>query len=249
MRLIKAEIMRYGTELKVYYPDQIVDIVTKYILFVAFFHAFTVEPHNTGYYIGYIYWIVASSIISELSVGMSSEKQIGTIEHLMIMPNSLLCTLVVRTYTILLFTMIKSSIIILLIGLTLPITFDINVVIVIIFLISLIGFTGVGLLLSGLTMKFAKVASFETLISYSLLLISGSVIPFYTFSPFFRLVFEYVPFTSAIYISQNSLLGSYPSAIQVLSLIVLNVIFLAVGYFIFKLFLLNAKSKGIANNY
>ena len=53
---------------------------------------------------------------------------------------------------------------------------NISVELVIICVISLIGFLGLGIALSGITMIFSKTASFETIISYLLLLLSGSVI-------------------------------------------------------------------------
>ena len=247
--LIRAELARYAIELKNYYPDQIVDVVIKYILFVAFFSAFAPDSENTVYYIGYLYWIVASGVISEMSMAMSSEKQIGTVEHIMIMPNSLLRTLVVRTYIVLLATIVKCALIVALISLTLPVGFSFNLITLITFIISLIGFTGIGLALSGLTMKFAKVASFESLISYGLLLVSGTVISFNQFPNVIERGLEVIPFTAAILISQQSLLGIDPSMPRLLALLVQNIAFAILGYVVFKIFFANAKSKGIANNY
>lgn len=62
--LVKAELRKYLLEIKNYYPDQIVDLIIKYILFIVFFFGFYKNGSNSGdFYIGYLYWMIASYII------------------------------------------------------------------------------------------------------------------------------------------------------------------------------------------
>ncbi len=54
IHLLKAEYKKSFIELKTYYPDQIVDIIIKYFLFVAFFVGFGKSQIDVGaFYIGY----------------------------------------------------------------------------------------------------------------------------------------------------------------------------------------------------
>ena len=53
IHLLKAEYKKSFIELKTYYPDQIVDIIIKYFLFVAFFVGFGKSQIDVGaFYIG-----------------------------------------------------------------------------------------------------------------------------------------------------------------------------------------------------
>jgi hypothetical protein len=42
LKLFRAELDKYLLEVKTYYPDQIVDMVVKYILFATFFMALSI---------------------------------------------------------------------------------------------------------------------------------------------------------------------------------------------------------------
>lgn len=175
--LIKAETKRYFIEIKTYYPDHVVDFFNKYLLFTLFFYGFIRSTNNISS-IGYFYWIIASSIISELTVNISYEKQTGTFEQLILKPYPCWLIMLVRTYIVLLITLIKSATLVVVIGLTLPITFPFSLSLIPVLLISIIGYSGLGLLLSRLTLKFTKIASFESIISYGLLVLSGILIPY-----------------------------------------------------------------------
>lgn len=153
--LVKAEFNRYKVEILNYYPDQIVDIIIKYLLFMVIFKTNTIT--NFAGVLAYLYWNIASTLISEISISMSSEKQIGTIDQLMLNPFHLTYIIVIRSYVVFLFALLKSAILIAIISLSLKeINFLINTQMILIFLISLIGFTGLGLILSALTLKYVK---------------------------------------------------------------------------------------------
>lgn len=249
-RLIGAEFKKYILEVKTYYPDQIVDLVIRYILFAAFFYGFVYEVRNsTGYFIAYMYWIVASSIISELSISVSYEKQAGTIEQLIIKPYPFWLILTVKTYIVLLITIFKCVLLFAIIKITLPISLTFNLHLLWILLISVIGFTGIGLALSGLTMKFTKTASFESLISYGLLFFSGTIIAFDKMPFAVQKILDVIPFTAGINISQKLLEGSAPIFSAFLWLFVLNLVCFLLGYFIFQMIFKNVKMNGVLNNY
>lgn len=249
-RLFRAELKKYLLEVTTYYPDQIVDIVTKYILFATFFYGFVHTAGNaTDYSIGYLYWIIASGIISELSVSISFEKQVGTIEQLILKPYPLWLILTVKTYVVLLVTALKCLLLLALIRITLPISLAFNVNLVWILLVSVLGFTGTGLALSGLTMKFAKTASFESIISCGLLFFSGAIIPFEKMPSAVQRVLDVIPFTAGISASQRSFSGGFHMLPVLLWLLIINLAWFMIGYWIFDTMFRNVRTNGVLNNY
>lgn len=245
LNLIKAETLRFKIDVLNYYPDQIVDIAIKYFLFIVIF-----QSNGIGISIHtYLYWTIATTLISELSICMSTEKQTGTIDALMTEPYPIVMILSIRSYVIFLFGLIKSAILFFVLSLTIDsISFPLNIEIVLIFLISLIGFTGLGLLLSGVTLKYAKIASFAELMMYGLLIVSMAATNISKYSDVAKFLIRLFPFTNAIYLS-NSSFESFVSFTDFLILIITNILLLIFGLFIFDLFLKDAKNKGIVNSY
>lgn len=245
LKIIKAEFCRYCTELVNYYPDQIVDILVKYILFCAFLGT-QAEGGDPVFLWSYLYWIFASTVISEMSIAMSSEKQIGSIEHLMIMPSSITSIMIIRTYVVFCLGLVRGVVLAALVCITLsyPVTFSISIVGV--YLISIIGFTGLGLLLTGLTLKFAKVASFEQLLSYGLLLLTGVI----TAAPAAGngIIWRYFPYSMGVKMLHQGI----ESTILPTSWLILaagNIIVLLIGLIVFRSFLYMAKSEGVVAQY
>ena len=249
INLVKAETKRYFIEIKTYYPDQIVDVIVKYLLFTLFFYGFTQNATSVSY-IGYLYWIVASCIISELSVNVSYEKQTGTFEQLILKPYPCWLIMIVRTYIVLLVTLAKSAALVLVIGITLPVSFSFSLSLLPVFLVSIIGYTGLGLLLSGLTLKFTKIASFEAIISYGLLLLSGFLIPYASMPHGIRILLSFLPFSAGIEVSQR-VLANAPNGfgLQLLWLFLLNSLGFLFGLFVFRQLFRHVRKYGLLNRY
>ena len=84
MKLFKAELWKYLHEVRTYYPDHIVSIVVTTIVFYMFLLV-QHQQMNQGY-VGFVYWYLLSSVISEAAVSVSSEKQMGILDQLIIKP-------------------------------------------------------------------------------------------------------------------------------------------------------------------
>ena len=248
--LFKAEYKKNFLELKTYYPDQIVDIIIKYFIFVAFFIGFGKNSINiSDFYIGYLYWMISSYIISEASASISFEKQVGTIEQVFLKPTPILLILVVRTLVMFSISLLKFGVLFCIVSLTMHITFVLNVQIIFIFIISVIGFMGIGIALSGVTLMFAKTASFESIISYALLLISGTIISYSAMPEALFQVIRIIPVVMEIDISQKVLNTGVLGAADLLWVLLSNVLMFLVGCLVFKLFLRKVKRNGIINKY
>ena len=249
-QLLKAEYKKSFIELKTYYPDQIVDIIIKYFLFAAFFLGFGKNNVNMGeFYIGYLYWMIASYIIAEASTNISFEKQVGTIEQIFLKPTSVLFILSVRTIVMFSISILKFGVLYIIIALTMHVSFMITPKVILVFFISMIGFMGIGNALSGLTLLFAKTASFESIISYGMLLISGTVISYNAMPEVIFRMIKILPFVIEIDISQKILQTGVFRISDFMVVLATNVLMFFAGCLIFNMFLKHVKSHGLMNKY
>lgn len=248
LRVFKAELFKYLSEMKAYYPDQIVSIIVTIIFFVGFFLGLSNETNGEFLYIGFFYWFLSSTIISEGSISISDEKQTGTFEQLLLKPVSLFEILMVRTTIWLLFSIIKMLIIIPVISLFLDINIVLNLEMLLIFVITIIGLYGFGLFLSSLTLLYTKTASFESIISYIFLFFSGSIIALDKMPTIIKYIANILPLTSGINLSVESINGS----IGLLDYVVLgttSITYLIVGLVVFVIAQKIGKSKGYSARY
>ena len=95
MKLFKAELWKYLHEVRTYYPDHIVSIVVTTIVFYMFLLVQHQQMNQS--YVGFVYWYLLSSVISEAAVSVSSEKQMGILDQLIIKPFPFELLIIVRT--------------------------------------------------------------------------------------------------------------------------------------------------------
>lgn len=248
--IIKAELSKYMIEVKTYYPDHIVNIIVTYIFFAGFFLEFrNYAAVKDSYYIGFLYWFLAANIISEVSVSISFEKQVGTLEQLLLKPVSLEVICLIKTLAWLAITFIKVMVLFIVIKLTLPINIVFNIKIIPILIITLIGLLGFSLLLGGLTLRFTKTASFETILSYILLFFTGTIIDINSMPILFQIISKSLPLTQGILISQ-SLIDKQPVFFSQMFLLCINsFLYFIIGISFFRYVYNKSKAEGIWNEY
>ena len=173
MNLFKCELQRTLQEALVYYPDFIVSFIMSIVLF---FLVINTGGDKNVILCSYIFWILASGVLSEASITISTEKQLGTLQNLLVKPYSIMHIIIIKTIVWFIINCVKLVFFIVVLSLfyNLQILFKIEIIAMLI--IVCFGILGLSLVLSALTLVFTKVASFETIISYLLLLLSGSII-------------------------------------------------------------------------
>ncbi len=225
-----GEIKRYFLEIKTYYPDYIVSLIISLILYLILFGF---ETENTKY-IGYIYWILASSVLSEASASISSEKQAGTIKNLIVKPYSILTIMTFRTLSWLIINFSKIILILLILKYIFQLNLIFNILLIPILIITLISIYGFSLILMTLTVMYTKTASFESVISYILLFLSGSVYSIEKMPLLIQYITRYFPLTLGIKISNHILNRELVSLNEILILIIESIIYIFLGYILFK---------------
>lgn len=242
-----AELRKYYIESRCYYPDHIVSLVVLFIMFLGFFRLYSnsnMVP-DSAYYIGFVYWFYANGIIGESSVSISSEKQCGTFEQLLIKPTKLSSILFCRSVCWLLFQSIEIAVVMLSLHFmfALPMSFSLSIIPV--FLVTMLGLVGISYFLSALTLIFTKTASFTTIISYLLLFFSGVA----NGGDYRGVAYYVLPLSQGIHISRTILLGNSVSYIDVGLLILNSIAYLFLGIFVFHFVMKRGRKKGISMEY
>lgn len=242
-----AELRKYYLEAKCYYPDHIVNLVVLFIMFIGFFKLFSSsnESPNSAYYIGFVYWFFANGIIGESSVSISSEKQCGTFEQLLIKPSSLSSILFYRSICWLLFQSIEITFVMLVLHFLFSVPMSFSLMIIPIFVITMLGLVGISYFLSALTLIFTKTASFTSIISYLLLFFSGVT----NGSEAQGFAYYLLPLSQGIRISRSIIMGEYVSITDVGLLVVNALAYLFLGILVFHFVMRHGRKKGISMEY
>lgn len=242
-----AELRKYYLEARCYYPDHIVSIVVLFIMFMGFFHLFsgTNGGSDSAYYIGFVYWFYANGIIGESSMCISSEKQCGTFEQLLIKPSSLSSILFYRSICWLLFQSAEIAVVMAVIHFVFSVPMSFSFALLPVFVITMLGLVGISYFLSALTLIFTKTASFTTIISYLLLFFSGVA----NGGQNQGAAYYILPLSQGIQISRNMIMGASVSFFEVGLLIFNAFAYLLVGILVFQLVMRHGRKKGVSMEY
>ena len=171
MKLIKAEFKKSLIEAASYYPDYIVGLLTDILLLVIVMNT---EGEQEEKLFAYLLWVLVNGVLSEASLCISTEKQMGTLQNLMIKPYSIMQIISVKTLIWFMINSVKALVCIGIASLFIKLTFRFEhfyIVILVCF-----GCMGISYVLSALTLIFTKMASFVSIVGYLFLFLSGSIL-------------------------------------------------------------------------
>ena len=233
MKLFKAELWKYLHEVRTYYPDHIVSIVVTTIVFYMFLLVQHQQMNQS--YVGFVYWYLLSSVISESAVSVSSEKQMGILDQLIIKPFPFEQLIIVRTLVWLIVNLIKVAVV--------------SLILSVILLLTTVGVFGFTLVLVALTLKYTKTASFDSIISYALLFFTGAILPHEMMPEWAILIGRFLPISLGIEMTQNLIQGGSVDFMEYLLLAGQSAFFLVIGYVLFKKIYQSSKKAGIDRSY
>lgn len=173
MRLIKAEFRKTLTEAISYYPDYIVGLITDLLLLIIVINT---DGDREEKVFGYILWILVNGVLSEASMCISTEKQLGTLQNLLIKPCSISQIITVKTLVWFTINFLKAIITALIASIFINTNNMFKFEYLYVVILVCIGIMGLSYILSALTLVFTKVASFVSVIGYLFLFLSGSII-------------------------------------------------------------------------
>lgn len=236
--LFKNELKKYIIEVISYYPDFIVGIIINFIMFILVFLDNNIE---NSYYIGYIFWILANSVLGEAALTISIEKQSGLLKNLLIKPYSIVTIMTFKTISWFLINLIKLIIILSLIKLFFTIKLIINIYVIMVIIITMISIYGFSLILMGLTIVYTKTVSFESIIGFIFLFLSNNKILIERLPKYISKFFEYFPYILGINISEEIIFKGIIDYNKIFILLFLSILYLFIGYIVFKYVIKNSQ--------
>lgn len=251
MKILQAfvgELRKYLFEIKMYYPDQIVSTVVTIFIFIGM-GLMSGNTSESSFYIGFVYWFLLSSLIGEASVSTSSEKQMGVLEQLMIQPIGLKKLILIRSSIWGVVNLVKVLVALIILKVILNLTLGFHMLLVPIFFIASLGILGFTMLLCDLTLKFTKTASFESIISYGIMILSGAIFPLGLLPNWLQKIGQLLPITKGIKISQTLIQGEAISSGEYLLFIIISVSYLTLGILAFDSIYDKSKSAGVDRRY
>lgn len=224
MNLIKSEFKKIIQETMAYYPDFIVGSITHFMLFFLLIHG---KQENTFTLVSYLFWMIVSGVLSEASINISMEKQLGTLQNLLIKPYSILNIILAKTVVWFFINLLKIILFLIFFSFFYPITPLFRIEILMILVFTCVGIMGLSLILAALTLAFTKIASFEVVISYLLLIVSGSIIE----------IPKYITYTNPLSFGSHSvflLLSNHYEQKDFFLLILISMLYLCIGIIVFN---------------
>lgn len=245
--LLAAEIRRYLLELRMYWSNYVSDLILTGIL-IAMFALFTDARSNSTAWLGYFLWTASSTMITESSVSISTDKQDGTFTQLMLKPTSLFTQIIVRTLTWSLVAIVIDALFIAGLFAFLRIPMAVNWPIIGLCLIILVGLFGFTLIFVALTVVYTRTQSYSSLFTYILMLVSGMVVPLSLLPRPVMWLGRILPLQYGYELIQRA--WTRPVAVsQWLIVSGQSLIYLLIGYLLFSLILRRGRKNGINMRY
>lgn len=173
MNLVRGEFRKTLIEARTYYPDYIVGFVTDFFLLLIVLQS---DGDRSEKVFAYILWILASGVLSEASMCISSEKQLGTLQNIMTKPYSISQIMMVKTMVWFFINLIKAVITSAIARLFFYTDNLFRVEYLFVLVMVCVGIMGASYFFAAMTLVFTKVASFVNIISYLFLFLSGSIV-------------------------------------------------------------------------
>lgn len=202
--------------------------------------------------ISFTYWFFSSNIISQMSISISEEKQVGTFEQLLLKPISIEKILMIRTFcwSFVNLVVVFLAYILTIIIFSLRIDVDFNIPLLFyIYLVTLISFVGIGYILAGITLLYTKTASFCSIIQYILLFMSGAIMPLNRLPKFLYITSNFIPLPHSIKLTSMIMFKENISINYLLSYTIGCLVYLLIGLLIFKYTLRKASIEGLNSKY
>ncbi|MFH5802173.1 ABC transporter permease [Haladaptatus sp. CMAA 1911] len=251
--LIKAIAVKDLTLLVRYPVNSLSQVLTIYVYFIAIFFGgqLLVGPAITrsfdGVIVGFFLWTIASLAFGSLAWTVTLEAQWGTLEQLYMSPFGLRVVMAVKAIVSMLFNFTWGVIMLLLMLLTTGKSLHLNSgSILILGMVTLCSAVGVGFVFAGLALVYKRIESFIQLMNIGFIgLIAAPVGDF----PWLKLL----PLAQGSYLlrqsmEQNRTLWELPSA-ELLILLLTAVVYLGLGYVVFRWSQHRARRDGLLGQY
>ncbi|NKB66253.1 MAG: ABC transporter permease [Candidatus Latescibacteria bacterium] len=204
--------------------------------------------------VGYTLWFYALIALTDMSLALSEESQTGTLEQLYMSPAPmewLACGRVAAIF-------VRTTLLVCLLVPALSLALDIHLALrwsaLPIFALTLVGLSGFGFALSGLTLLYKQTGAVAQLLQNLLLLGNGTILPIDRFPPLLADIARQLPTSRGIILLRRLLLEDESLAAlwrdhSLIWLALQSMLFLLVGWTLFKWCEKRALQRGILGMY
>jgi ABC-2 type transport system permease protein len=204
--------------------------------------------------IGYLVWYFAVKAIADMSTSLKNEMQAGTLEQMYMSPMDAGLLILGRSLSTIFTTTIIAALIAIGPMLLLKVRLPLAPATLPVFIITILGLFGFGFAVGGFTLIFKQVASLSDLIQYALVFLNGALLPIDVFPSWLAFIAKLLPTTQGIIVLRQvgieglSLVEVWQSG-SLVWLLVHSVVFLTLGWLLFKWCENVAKNRGLLGQY
>jgi len=242
-----GEVRRFAAEERAYYPAIIADAIMTLIVFSVFL--LLSSNRDGSVWIGYSLWYLAMSVVGDAAISISTDKQWGLWDQVRLRPIGLVSLVAIKTIVWTLFNAVKVVVVmaIIVLAFRLPIAFS-GIVIPIVF-VALVGLFGFALILVALVLFSTKASSFQGLIGYVLMFLTGAIVPLSSLPQWLASVGRALPLTQGLTMCREAFAGDPFRADQWIWLCVQSICYVAIGYASFRIVMWRIDKRGARNRY
>lgn len=243
-RMMRAEFLRYGSEVRTYFPDQVTDVAVTALMLVVVIMA-SGRSSDPALFATVGLWYLSAAVVQEGSISIVTEKNFGTFENLMLMPWGMGSIIAAKTvaWTTVNAAKVAAVMAVLAALLRLPVAVPASALLVL--PCALVGVFGLSLLLVALTIQYTKTSSFIGIVSYVLLFLSGSVVPLVELPTVVQWASRALPLTWAVEILQRDIAGQASGWAHWVGLVASSLAMLAGGLVIFVAVMRRSRRRGV----
>lgn len=205
--------------------------------------------------VGFLLWSFALTLIGIFAEDISGSAVVGVLEQLFLTPTGILRYLICMAIGRTLLQIVPTAILLVIVLLTTGIRLILDpTAIIVILLLTIAGFYGLGLLFGGLALLYKRIGPVTAMVRGALLFASGALIPIDKFPPYLQTVCKLFPMTQGLIMLRKVTVNGDTlwALIQNgdMSLLVINSLsYLFLGLAVFKIMENLSRDRGVIGVY
>ena len=260
--LLKAEAVREIILARRYLFEAIASLIMLYVTFMGIYFAVrklaiggadgTIATYQL---VGFILWILAMTAIGVFSDDINNNAVIGVLEQIFLSPNGLLRYIICKALSRTLIQIVPLSVLLIIVLLSTGIRLILEPApLLIILLLTITGFFGLGLIFGGLVLLYKRIGPVSVMVRGVLLFVTGAIIPIDQFPANLQTAAKFFPMTQGLImlrkvtVDGTSLLELVQNGDMML-LTINSFAYLVLGLFTFKIMENLSRNKGVIGVY
>lgn len=242
--------VRLNLQLNLHYRfNMLMRLIAMCLKFIGYslflFNGDITSPELSSTLLGYLVWFYAFFLLLDMSYVLRDEIQEGTVEQMFMSPMPVASILLSRIFATFLLITAKASIALSILAFGFNIPVKLSLAGLPIFIISIFGIAGLGLLIGATTLLTKRTESLGVLIANVILFFGGTILPIDKLPIWVQAIARTLPTTKGIIMLRNVVINNQPFADIIRDGSLLGLIINSFGYFALGLLVFNWGVKRI----